>query len=298
LVGSRLLPRAAPRWSLLRPQLAYALPFAGASLLYVSQRYLSPYAISACFDPATFALFAVASFHLPVVDIVYTPMSEVLMVELGRREAMQDLRGAVGHWHDSIEKLATLLFPAAAGAWLVGPMLLPVLFTVSYTAAVPLFMLATAEIPLWIFPCDALIRASGDTRFLFRFNAARLPVTAVLVVVGIHFFGLQGAIGAGIVSELLARAALLARGRRYLQVGMRHLLDWRALARIALSASLAALPTIALRLVLPKGPGLLIASVLLYSAAYFTARALLGRSAISRNPIQNRADKLIHAPSA
>jgi O-antigen/teichoic acid export membrane protein len=153
-------------------------------------------------------------------------------------------------------------------------------------------MLATAEIPLWIFPCDALIRASGDTRFLFRFNAARLPVTAALVLAGIHLFGVQGAIGAGIVSELLARVMLLARGRRYLQVGVRHLVDWRALARIAASAGLAVLPTLALRFVLPGGPRLLIASVLLYSAAYFTVRALLGRSAAaSREP-----DRSLFAP--
>ena len=285
LLGVGIAPRAAPRWSLLRPQLAYALPFAGSSLLYVVHKYLPQYAVSACFDPATFALFAVASFHLPIIDIVYTPMSEVLMVEIGRTEAMRDQRGAVRHWQGSIEKLATLLFPAAVGAWLVGPTLLPMLFTAAYAPAVPLFMLATAEIPLWIFPCDAVLRASGDTRFLFRFNAIRLLVTAMLVVTGIRLFGIQGAIGAGIVSELLSCAALLTRARRCLQVAVRDLLDWRALVHIAVCAALAAVPALALRFVVPDGPRRMIAFVVLYAIAYFTLRALFPRSAAATSQV-------------
>ncbi|TMA73345.1 MAG: hypothetical protein E6J67_16715, partial [Deltaproteobacteria bacterium] len=146
---------------------------------------------------------------------------------------------------------------------------------------VPLFMLATAEIPLWIFPCDAVLRASGDTRFLFRFNAVRLLVTAVLVLAGIRLFGIQGAIGAGILAESLGCAVLLSRARRHLRVATRDLVDWRALARIGTCAALAIVPALALRFVLPGGPRLLIASVLLYSAAYFTVRAVLGRSAVA-----------------
>jgi O-antigen/teichoic acid export membrane protein len=273
LLGFRVAPAAKPRWSLLRLQLAYALPFAGSSLVYVLQKYLPQYAVSASFDPATFALFAVASFHLPVIDIVYTPMSEVLMVELGRRDAKRDARGAVRDWRDSIERLAALLFPATIGCWLIGPLLIPILFTGAYVRAVPLFMLATAEIPLWIFPCDAVLRASGDTRFLFAFNAVRLLVTGVLVVAGIRLLGVPGAILAGIVSEALSCAGLLARARRHLDARLRDLLDPAALARLAIPALLAAVPALALRWVIVDRVMLLIASVPVYSAAYFAARA-------------------------
>ena len=41
------------------------------------------------------------------------------------------------------------------------PTLLPLLFTHKYDGSVPLFMLATLEIPLWILPLDALLRAAG-----------------------------------------------------------------------------------------------------------------------------------------
>src|SRR5262249_6707706 len=130
----RTLPMGRPRASLWKAQLGFALPFAGSIWLYVTQRYFAQYAVSARFPAATFALFTVASFHLPVVDIVFTPITEVLMVELGRGFC----RGA---WDDAVHKLASLLFPATAGAFLFGPTVLPVLFTTRFSAAVPLFLL-------------------------------------------------------------------------------------------------------------------------------------------------------------
>ena len=62
---------------------------------------------------------------------------------------------------------------------------LPLLFTHKYDGSVPLFMLATLEIPLWILPLDALLRAAGATRFLFVYNGVRIVFTGVLVIGGI-----------------------------------------------------------------------------------------------------------------
>jgi O-antigen/teichoic acid export membrane protein len=275
LVWSKQLPTAPLHGGLFRKQLAFALPFAGATWLYVGQRYFAQYAVSGRFTAATFALFTVASFHLPVVDIVFTPITEVLMVELGRRFD----RAA---WDDAVEKLASLLFPAACGAWLFGPTILPVLFTAKFAAAVPLFLIATAEIPLWILPCDALLRAAGDTRFLFAFNAGRIVLTGACVLGGIHFGGLPGAIVGGIVSEGLARVGMLARGRRFLGVGTADLLDWTTLSRIALAALLACVPAgVIARAPWPIAVRLSIGG-LTYAAVYFVLRArfLRGRAAV------------------
>lgn len=271
LVADRTLPIARPRRATFRAQLTFALPFAGASLLYVGQRFFSQYAVSAQFDTATYALFMVASFHLPVVDIVFTPITEVLMVRLGRAVASgrrATSAAAVEEWHDAMHKLAALLFPAACGAWLLGPRLLPILFTHKYDASVPLFMLATLEIPIWIVPVDALLRAAGDTRFLFAFNAARVVGTAISVLAGMHWFGLAGAIGGTIFSETVARLAMLLRGRRFLGVSLRHMFRWADLGRIAAISLLACVPAWAVRLLVPGGKLMVFSSMVVYGVGY------------------------------
>jgi O-antigen/teichoic acid export membrane protein len=268
IVGMRTVPFAWPRAALFRTQLAYALPFAGASYLYVAQRYFSQYAVSASFDTATFALFAVASFHMPVVDIVFTPLSDVMIVHIGRAQHTTDPRAAWAAWNDAVQKLATILFPATACAWLFGPTLLPLLFTHKYVGSVPLFMLATAEIPLWILPLDALLRAEGDTRFLFAFNGVRIAVTAALVLGGIHAFGLPGAIAGGVIAEAFARVGLMARGRRFLGVSWLQLCDWPSLSRTLVAASTACLPAYAVRHLVPPGMGAVVAGAAMYACSY------------------------------
>jgi O-antigen/teichoic acid export membrane protein len=275
LVARGVLPIGRPDRARLREQLLFALPFAGASLLYVGQRFCSQYVVSARFDAATFALFTIAAFHLPVVDIVFTPISEVMMVQLGTTIGRDD-RASLAHWDDAADKLASILFPAACGAWLLGPTVLPMLFTHKYAGAVPLFVLATIEMPLWILPVDALLRAAGDTRFLFAFNAVRIVMTTALVFTGIHLGGLGGAIVGGIVSESVARVVMIGRGRRFLgSPGLHHVLDWPYLGRVALSAALACAPAWVVRLAIPSGLRMVLVSMVVYGAAYLGLRALL-----------------------
>jgi O-antigen/teichoic acid export membrane protein len=264
-------PFARPSAARFRTQLAFALPFAGSSVLWVAQRQFSQYAVSASFDPATFALFAVASFHLQVVDIVYTPMSEVLMVDLAHAPGRS---AAAGAFRESIGRLATILFPAAAGAWLLGTTVLPLLFTNAYLAAVPLFLLATLEIPLWVVPVDALLRAEGETRYLLWFSAVRIAVAALFILGGIHFFGLAGAIAGSIATEALSRLCMLARGCRLLGVAVREVFDWRVLSRIAVSATISAAAAWPLRLFLGRAP-MVLASMAVYSAVYVLCHYLL-----------------------
>jgi O-antigen/teichoic acid export membrane protein len=268
LLATGVLPAARPSARRFSAQLAYALPFAGASYLYVAQRYLPSYAVSARFDAATFALFTVALFHMPVVDIVYTPISEVMMVQIGRALHRQRPLEARAAWSDAVRKLAAILFPAAACAWLFGRTLLPILFTHKYDGAVPLFLLATLEMPLWALPLDALLRAAGATRFLFGCYAARVVTTGLLVVGGIHLFGLRGAIGGALVSEALARLAMMLEARRFLSLRLPALCELGTLARLGCVAAGAALPA-RLASALPLAPlPSLGAGVAVYGVAY------------------------------
>jgi O-antigen/teichoic acid export membrane protein len=279
IVLSKTVPWARPHAGLFKQQLAYTLPFAGASYLYVAQRYFSQYAVSASFDAATFALFAVASFHMPMVDIVFTPMSDVMIVQVGKAHHAGDARGMRAAWNDAVQKLAAILFPAAACAWLFGATLLPLLFTHKYDGSVPLFMLATLEIPLWVLPLDALLRAAGATRFLFIYNGVRIAFTAALVIGGIRLFGLPGAIVGGVTAEALARVGMLARGRRFLDVSWSRLADWSGLGRTAVAAAVACAPAWVVRAWLGHFAGMVgvVAGAAVYGATYLAILFMLNR---------------------
>jgi hypothetical protein len=74
-------------------------------------------------------------------------------------------------------------------------------------------ILTTFEIPIWIYPCDALLRTANDTRFMFLFNGIRVVMTIGLVLVGIRLFALGGAIIGAVASETITRVVFTNRER-------------------------------------------------------------------------------------
>ena len=176
-----------------------------------------------------------------------------------------------------MQKLAAILFPATACAWLFGPTLLPLLFTHKYDASVPLFMLATLEIPLWVLPLDALLRAAGATRFLFVFNGVRILFTAGLVLGGIRIFGLPGAILGGVMSEGLARVGMMARGKRFLGVAWSQFVDWAGLGRTAAAAAAACAPAWVVRAWVDHRMFGVVSGAVVYGATYLSIFFVLAR---------------------
>lgn len=284
LLCRSVLATAMPAWTAWRAQLAFAIPFAGTGILSVTQRYFAQYAVSSSFDPATFAIFTVASFHLFGVDVIFNPIADVLTVRLSRalRDSAQLTPAAqtsdtLVQWHLAVRRLAMLLLPLTAGSIALGHLIVPLLFTNAYASAVPLFALVSLQIPLFVLPVESLLWAAGDSRYLFRIGLARSAFSVVGVLAGIHWLGLPGAILGSLVPDMFSRLALLARGQRILQVRASAVVDWRALLRIGLAAVVAAVlagvaSLLPLRAALQLGTG-----VLVYGMAYLGTLGLLQR---------------------
>jgi O-antigen/teichoic acid export membrane protein len=236
-----VLPLTWPGPATWRAQVALAVPFAGAGLLSLGQRYFGQYAVSAAFDPATFAIFTTASFHLFVVDVIFNPIGDVLTVRLGALLGEgSDRRGeALREWHRAVGRLATLLLPVTGASLALGSLVIPLLFTPAYAAAVPLFLLVSLQIPLWLLPVDAVLWASGKSRYLLFAGVVRTIGLAVGIVVGIHFLGPAGALVATLAVEAGVRTMVLRKAAGLLGVPVGRMVEGPTLAWLGLAAALA-----------------------------------------------------------
>ena len=102
------------RAGLLREQLVYAAPFGAAMALAIPQQNAHLYMVAGVVSPALYALYRVGCFQLPVVDLLYTPTSEVLMVRLGELEKQGRLEEGVEAFREAAGKLAFLFLPFSA----------------------------------------------------------------------------------------------------------------------------------------------------------------------------------------
>ncbi|HEX7086287.1 MAG TPA: lipopolysaccharide biosynthesis protein [Vicinamibacterales bacterium] len=206
---------------MLRAQLTYALPLGAAGLLYWVQVDLHKYLVAHRFDAATFAIYAIGCFEMPLLGIMNESVGSVLIPRVsqlqkdGRRTAIIRLAA------EAMRKLAFVYFPLFALLAVAGEELIAVLFTTQYLAAWPIFAINILLIPFSIptTACDAVIRAYAEHRFFL----VRMRVVSTVLMVGalwfgLRYFGLIGAISVVVGTNLLERLLIAWKAARVLQV--------------------------------------------------------------------------------
>ena len=96
-----------------RAQWRYALPFGAAMAVAVPQNYFHQYAVSASVDAAAFAVYSVGCFQLPLVDLLFVPTSEILMVRIGELDAAHRMHEASGVFREAAHQEQDLAAIAA-----------------------------------------------------------------------------------------------------------------------------------------------------------------------------------------
>lgn len=237
---------------LFREQLVYAAPFGAAMLLAIPQQNAHLYMVAGAVAPAVYALYRVGCFQLPVVDLLYTPTSEVLMVRLGELEREGRLEEGVDAFREAAGKLAYVFLPFAAFLFAAAPEFIGAMFGEKFLPAVPVFRVSVLGVVLSILPMDGTLRARGQTRAIFASYAVKAAVTVPLVWLGVRHLGLMGGIGSWAVAEVVGKAMLLARvpaalSTPRLKLGVVDVIPWRELGKASLSAAAAALGVFVLR---------------------------------------------------
>lgn len=284
--------RGAPlaRADLFREQVGYAIPFGAAMLLAMPQQQFHQYAVAIATDPAVFAIYAVGCFNLPIVDLLYSPTSELLMYRIGEQERQgRPAREAAEAFREAAGKLAYAFLPVAAGLFVIAPSFLALFYGPRFEASAPFFRVALVVVVLACFPVDGVLRARARTRTLLASYAAKAAATVPIVLGLLHLLGPIGAMIGFALCEALHKAALLLLAARALlpavaargplfgtAAALAAVLPGRHLVRAGAAACAAAAIPFALRGLVPLEPLLAVALEggafwLLYFAALVVA---------------------------
>ena len=294
-----------------REQLAYALPFALAVGVEVIQQNYHQYIVAGMFDSATFAVYAVGCLQIPLVDMIMTSTVNVMMVKMaedaarpghtpaghaasqghcvssdtnapgelqtGRVSVTAHGEATVALWHETICRLAFLMVPLSVFLFVVARELIVTLYTTTYAASVPIFMVWALTILPSIFAVNAVLRVFAQTRFLLVMNLMRLAMVAALIGWFLSSFGMSGAVLVTLVSTLLVNLVGVGRIAHLLHLPFTHTLPWSRLAGIFVRAGVAAVPVIWLTRATALQPMVALgASGVTYAVVYFGLSYLAG----------------------
>jgi O-antigen/teichoic acid export membrane protein len=273
-VSSRF-PRARWRveWGLIRAQLAYAMPLAYAGILLWLQMYVHHYFVSNRYGAATYAIYAVGCFQLPIVAIVLESVGSVVISRVSDLRLRTETREIVRLVAGTVRLLAAVALPLYALLLVTGPEFITTLFTPQYRASWPIFAVNLTLIPLSIIlpACDAVFRACPEhLPGLLKVRTALLVPLLGGLWVATHRLGLVGPIAVVVAVTLVERVVIAVRVGRILGMSWGDLGLFRDVAKLAVAAGVAGLITGTARHVL-LGNGLREAplAVLVISAGMF-----------------------------
>ena len=229
-------------WKLMRQQLAYALPFGAAVVIDIPQRTFHQYAVGGAVGPAMFAIYMQGCFQIPIINLLYSPISDILQVRMaGRRGGSRE---AIALFHEANLRLSAVFFPFTACMFAAGALFIPALFTHRYDQSIPIYRIAVLAVPFSALPLDGMLRALDQTKYMFRIFCVKLALTIPAVLLGLHFFGIAGAIGGQVMSEWIMRSLMLEKVRRELGCSWAAILPWPELSRLGLASLAACAPVV------------------------------------------------------
>jgi len=254
------------QWPAFRQQMAYSIPFGLAVILQVSQDQFHQYVVAYSYSAAVFAVYSVGMFQLPLVELIYTPMSQLLIVRMAALRQRSTREEIVSLWFDITKKLAMVFFPAFVFLQLMARELIIFLFTPTYLASIPLFRVALLSLLTAILLTEGVLRAYAETHFILKTTFMKLVLTLILIFPFLSWFGLSGGVITLIVVLATAKMLMLWKVSRLVPLSVADLLPWRDLFSIAFFSALCAIPVFFLKR-LEIAPPLLLLGV---SAAIYT----------------------------
>ncbi len=217
---------------LMRKHLAYALPFGLAGIIDITQANLHMYAVSYFFDAATFAIYAIGCFQIPLIDILMTSTANVLMVSM-REKLMQGKIEAVREmWYDTTRKLVMIFCLIVGGLLSIAHEFIVLLFTSDYAGSVPVFMVWSISMVFAGFLTDAVLRVYAQNRFLILLSSIKLVMVALTIQWFLVRFDLMGAVLVTLVVAFIAKLIALGRVMYLMETRLADFLPWRSLGLI------------------------------------------------------------------
>ncbi|HJR05849.1 MAG TPA: lipopolysaccharide biosynthesis protein [Pyrinomonadaceae bacterium] len=237
-------------WAMMRRQIAYVLPLGISAEVFLAYSYLDNYFVSHRFDSATYAIYAIGCFNIPLVGILSDAIGQVMIPRLSYLQKENRRREIVELVARMMRKLAFVFLPLYAFLLVVARDFITLLFTKQYLAAWPIFAINLTLIPLAILASanDPVMRAYAEHRFfLLRVRVALLVVFVCAVWFGVGRFGLVGAITAAIAVNFLERIITAHKAARILGVRAADAALFKDVGKLAAAAMVAGLAAWLLR---------------------------------------------------
>lgn len=225
----------------LTEQLRYAWRIGIREGIEALSRFSDKLVFVSFFTATQFAFYFNGAWELPIVGIAVSSLVAVLLPEWRVAYRRGEMDRVLALMHFAARRLALLLFPTAAFAFVTAPELMSLVFGDAYRASSGVFRVFLFLLPLRVSTAGRVLLAANRTRAVLLGTVVDLVVAVGLGLALIPSLGTLGPAVALIVSTACQTGLYNWRAAAAIQRPLLDLLPWGALGRLVLSSVIAAL---------------------------------------------------------
>lgn len=224
-------------------QLHYSVPLGIDGGLYGLRGYSEQWVVATLFKPAQFAVFSVAAYVQPLVEIVRGSVSNVLLPKMSKMHADGDIRGIVSLNNKGNVASAMVIFPMLAFLFAFANEVTRFLFTEAFrdaTAIMQVYIVGMARLAVEV---TTVLTVLSQGRYLVKISTLMLLVSVLCSFWGAQWIGLVGAALGSVVVLYLEAFFTLRRTARLVSLPVSHVQEWKSLLVFLLTSIAAAIFT-------------------------------------------------------
>lgn len=180
-----------------------ALPLGISTILSVIAVSMDKFIVSIFYDAQTFAEYTYGAFEVPFISIITGSMMAIYLTEMRLKISSGQPKEAVKLFAQCANVNAAFLFPIFAFLLLIASDFIILLYGDDYSKSIPIFQIYLLLIPIRIVFFGPMMMALGESRKILKSSFLALLINFALTLIGVRFFGVEGAAVATIVTAYL-----------------------------------------------------------------------------------------------
>jgi O-antigen/teichoic acid export membrane protein len=278
-------------WPFFKEQLAYALPYGAFGFLWVIQKDLDNYFVSASLGPRDYAIYAIGWLDVPLITLILESVASVMIVRISslqQEDRKADIRYVTAA---ATNRLAAIYFPLFMLLLVAGHDLIVLLYTRTYEKSTSIFQISILLLPMGVFLLDPIVRAYKELRnFVLGTRIVFFAVLFCVLFPVVRHFGMMGAAIAAVAAQVIERILIGWKAARVVDARLADLalyIDLFKVTGVTIAAGLVAYTVrnlISPALLIPRIAAVSICIGAIYLTAMFVFR-LPGWEALSKERI-------------
>ena len=224
-------------------QVKYAFPLGIGRIVGGIRMKADKFILSALLLPTDFAVYSIANFKIPMINLFYSSVGNVVLPQLTtyRHEGKSD--AVIDIWHKMIAKYASVTIPVAIFFFVMADLIVTFLYTDQYAASVNIYRIFLLIFVIQMLERGAILRAYDQTKFIFKASLVGASLGVPLAYLLIKNYGLVGGAVSAVIALYVETGMQLYKSKRLLKLQFSNFLPWKEIGKI-LFICVASIPVI------------------------------------------------------